>query len=143
MSDDTNTRDDKGRFLPGSPPGPGRPKRTDAEAVQREAIRAALPGIVNRLIESAEGGDIQASRLLLDRVMPALKATDAPVSLPPGIDASDLTGAPTAVLKALASGDLSPDQAATIAGALSALVKVREITELESRIAALKAKQGI
>jgi hypothetical protein len=138
MSDDTNTRDDEGRFLPGSPPGPGRPRRTDAEAVQREAIRAALPGIVNRLIESAEGGDIQASRLLLDRVMPALKPVAPPVEVALG---DDLTQASGAVLAALTDGSIGTDQASDLAGVLSALARVKEITELESRVAALEARE--
>lgn len=125
------------KFLPGQSGNPrGRPKRPDSAA--RAQIEKAAPEILEAMIGLAKSGDVSAARVLLDRVMPALKAVDAPVVLPPGVDLSDLSGAPVAVLTALGQGALSPDQAGTIAAALAALVRVREATELEARIRALE-----
>lgn len=113
----------------------GRPPRTDTERAQREAIRAALPGIIETLVELAKSGDTEAARLLMDRALPALKPQDQAVNLPLG---SDLTQASAVVLAGLTAGALTPDQGAAIAGVLSALVRVREATELEQRITKLE-----
>jgi len=113
----------------------GRPARTDTEKAQREAIRAALPGIIETLVGLAQGGDTQAARLLMDRALPALRPVDTPVPVALG---TDLAQASAAVLKALAAGDVTPDQAGSLAGVLSALVRVREATELEQRITKLE-----
>ncbi|WP_295449633.1 DUF5681 domain-containing protein [uncultured Thiodictyon sp.] len=132
------------QFQPGETGNPkGRPRKPKPEgpAKLRADLLRDAPDILAALVEQAKSGDPTAARLVLDRCLPALRPTDAPANLPPGIEVSDLTGAPVAVLKALAAGALSPDQAATIAGALSALVKVREFTELESRIAALESRR--
>ena len=128
-------------FKPGQSGNPaGRRPRTDTEKRQREQIRKALPGIVARLIQAAESGDIPASRLLLERVMPPYKPQDRPAPLPLPNGASDLAGAAQAALAGLAAGALTPDQAHSVASALAALVRVRESTELVERITALEAR---
>jgi hypothetical protein len=132
------------QFKPGETGNPkGRPRKPKPEgpAKLRADLLRDAPDILAALVEQAKSGDPTAAKLVLDRCLPALRPTDAPLSLPPGVDLSDLAGAPASVLKALAAGALTPTEAATIAGSLSALVKVREFTELESRIAALEQKQ--
>lgn len=76
-------RDEKGRILPGSPglPGAGRPKGTGIarigfmEAAQRWAdkrgisLQTATAKVIGKLYSLAEGGDIQAIKLFLDRVV--------------------------------------------------------------------------
>jgi len=114
----------------------GRPRGVLNQARLRETVAKDLPDILRSLAAAAKAGDTQAARLLLDRTLPALKAVDcpAPISLGPG-----LAGASGAVLEALASGDTTPDQAASLASVLTSLARVREITDLEQRIAALEA----
>jgi phage tail tape-measure protein len=63
---------------------------------------------------------------------------DAPIPLAIGADTADLAGASQAVLRGLAQGVLSVDQANGLAGVLGALVRVREVTELEARITRLE-----
>jgi hypothetical protein len=115
----------------------GRPPRTDTEKLQREAIRKALPGIIERLIEQATvEGDTTAAKLLLERVMPAWKPTDRPSPIALG---TDLAQAGQAVLEALGAGELTPDQAAALAGTIGSLARTAELVEFEKRIAAIEA----
>ena len=66
-----------GKFQRGASGNPmGRPPRSDSEKAQREAIRAALPGIIETLVGLAQGGDTQAARLLMDRALPALRPVE-------------------------------------------------------------------
>ncbi|WP_295446494.1 DUF5681 domain-containing protein [uncultured Thiodictyon sp.] len=128
------------RFQPGqsgNPAGmkPGTPNRA---AKLRDAIAKDLPEIVAALVEQAKAGDVQVARLLMDRALPALRPVAAPVAVPLG---NDLTQASGAVLAALSTGEIATDQASDLAAVLSALARVREITELESRVAALEARE--
>ncbi len=109
----------------------GRPRRTDTEKRQREQIRKALPGIVERLIASANGGDTTAAKLLLERVMPALRPIDQAVTVPVG---PDLGTAAESVLAAVGAGTLTPDQALKMANTIASLAKTKELIEIENRI---------
>ncbi len=120
------------KFQPGASGNPkGRPKRTDTEQRQRGDIRKAVPGIIQKLIGLAEDGDIQAAKLLLERVMPPLRPVDRPVSLPLG---PTLAGASETVLSALGGGAITPAQAVQIAGTVGSLARTKEIAELDDRL---------
>jgi len=66
---------------------------------------------------------------------------DESAPLPRNVDIGDLNAAPQAILEALASGRLTPDQAATMANALASLARAKETSELENRITALEEKR--
>jgi len=51
----------------------GRPKDKTLATQLRKAIVDDMPDIVSKLVELAKGGDMQAAKLLLDRVCPTLK----------------------------------------------------------------------
>ncbi len=124
----------------GNPQG-RRPGAVGMVGKLRQSLSRDLPDILKALVARAKEGDTASAALILARVLPALKPVDEPAPLPSDIDMSDLNAAPQAVLEALASGRLTPDQAQTMAAALASLVRVKEATELEARIAALEQKR--
>ena len=128
------------QFTPGKSGNPAgrRPGAVGLAGKLREALAQEAPAVIASLLDRAKQGDVQAASLILARVLPPLRPVDEAAPLPPGIAMGDLSAAPQAVLEALASGVLTPSQGLTVANALAALVKVRESTELESRIAALE-----
>lgn len=77
-SPDQTDRDHAGRFAPGCQPGPGRPqgsrnidlRAVAAAAAERDGVDLdrALWGVVRKLIEQAEAGDVAASKLLFERL---------------------------------------------------------------------------
>jgi len=92
------------------------------------------------MVEQAKAGDAQAARLLLERVCPALRPVDAPTVLTLPADAG-LVAQGEAVLLALAAGHLPVNQATGILQAMAGLARLKELDELERRIAALEGKQ--
>jgi len=66
--------------LKGKPPGSGELQKL------RAAIGEHVPEIINQLVAAARGGDIQAARLILERVLPPVKAIEQPqtIDLPEG-----------------------------------------------------------
>nr|ART37178.1 D475 [uncultured bacterium] len=130
-------RDKKGRWQPGSSPNPaGRKPGSGAIGRLRASIASHLPAIIERLVEQALEGDTAASRLLLERCVAPLKATELPepVNLPDG----SLSEQGRAVLAAVAAGELSTGQGAALLSGLGALARVVEIDELAARVAELE-----
>ena len=125
-------------FAPGVSGNPkGRPRNAGQLGALRKRIEAQTPAIIDRLVESALSGDVQAASVLIGRVLPPMKATAPPI---PGVSIPSLSAAPEAVLLALAKGTLTADQATAISQLVSALARAKEIVELESRIAVLEER---
>jgi hypothetical protein len=112
----------------------GRPKSMTATLL-RQAINDDMPDILNKLIELAKGGDVQAIKLILERVCPALKPQAVPISLPV---CGSLAEQGNEIIKATMSGKIPPDIGSQLITALANQAKVIEIDELTKRIEALE-----
>ena len=115
----------------GKPPGSGELQRL------RASIAEHVPTILEQLIAAAQGGDVQAARLVLERVLPPVKAIEQAVELQLP-DGGTLTAQGRAVLSAVALGDLAPGQGAQLLAAIGSLARVSEIDELTLRIEKLE-----
>jgi hypothetical protein len=130
------------RGRPFQPGNPGKPRGTRHRVTR--AIEELLEGQHEKLtqaaIDKALEGDTTALRLCLDRLAPPRK--DAPISfaLPPVATVGDVVGASTAVLTAVAAGEVTPDEAGRVMALLSAHRLIVETSDLEGRLAALEAK---
>ena len=132
-------RGQRGRFAPGNKLSPGRPPGRGPVAEMRAKLSTNLDAIIGVLRAQALGGDVQAIRIILDRVSPALRPTElaTALDLPAGGSLADQA---RAVVQAAADGNLAPSQAAQIVAALGGVAKIVETVELEARIAALEAR---
>lgn len=108
----------------------GRPKSMTASLL-RQAINEDMPDILNKLIELAKGGDVQAIKLLVERVCPALKPQAVPISIP---FVESLTGQGHEIIKATMSGQIPPDIGSQLITALSNQGKLIELQELTERL---------
>lgn len=126
------------KFKPGTSGNPRGRKRgvPDRRAQARELFSARKNELIEAAIALALSGDAAALRMCLDRIVPALKPVGVPVDLP--ALPADLAGKGERVLEQLAAGAMSPDEAATIIGAIAQQARIVETSELERRIAALE-----
>jgi len=93
--------------------------------------------LVNKVYELAIAGDMLAARLLLDRVLPSLRAQAAPVHVE--LDASaTLTAKATALLHAVANGEVASDIAAEMIRSLGGICAIEQGDELRKRLDALE-----
>jgi hypothetical protein len=126
------------RFKPGKSGNPGgRP--VGSGNLIRAQLTEAWHEIRPILLQKALDGDMAAIRIVAERVCPPIKSSEAavPIKLPSG----SLTERATAVLDALAEGDLNTTQASQLMQALGSLAKVIETDDLAKRIEALEARK--
>ena len=129
-----------GKWKPGVS---GNPKGKTPGSGELQKLRATLaadvPGILAGLVTAAKAGDTQAARLILERILPPVKAIEQAVKLQLPNDGT-LTAKASAVLSAAAAGELAPGQAAQLIAALGTLAKISEVDELVARITALEVR---
>lgn len=130
-----------GRWKTGESGNPkGRPKGSGQVAQLRAAIAGRVPEILDKLMTQALEGDTSAARLLLERAVAPLKATEQPQAV--NLAGDSLTDQGRAVLASVAAGELAPGQGAALLSGIATLARVSEIDELAARVAALEKKHG-
>ena len=130
------------QWQPGQTGNPkGRPPGQSEITRLRASLAGDVPDILAGLVMAAKGGDVQAARLILERILPPVKAIEQVVTLQLP-DGGTLSAKASAVLSAAAAGNLAPGQAAQLITALGMLAKIHEVDELAARIEKLEAQRG-
>tara|TARA_R110001599_G_scaffold73783_9_gene203996 strand:+ start:6446 stop:6880 length:435 start_codon:yes stop_codon:yes gene_type:complete len=128
-----------GTFAPGNKLG-GRPK--GARNKTTLAVEALLHGeaetITRKAIDMALEGDGAAIRLCLERLLPARKDSPVIFELPKIETALDTVTASTALLSAVAAGEVTPEEANKVMALLTSHKQLIEVCDLESRLQALE-----
>lgn len=132
-------RDSGGRWVKGRSGNPkGRkPGTGDWRTKYRTAFEAAAPEIIQSIITSAISGDSTAQRICMERLVPPLKSTDSPITIPLSGGLGDQG---RAVLQSIAEGEITPGEAESIFRSLTAQARITELSELEKRIETLESK---
>ena len=134
-----------GQFQPGQSGNPaGKPRGTRHRALLAlDAIGAAgAEEVLRKVVEDAKAGDIRAAEILLRRVWPERKGRLVEFDLPPVVSAADAVQASAAIVAAVATGELTPDEAQAVASVVEIQRRAIETAELAERIAVLEARAG-
>jgi hypothetical protein len=122
----------KGRFQPGNPgrkPGSRNRITMACEAL----LHGQAEALTQRAVELAHAGDTVALRLCIERIYPVPKGRTMRLALPPVDTAEGIHAALVQVITAVAEGEVSAEEAASVAGLLDAArASLREV-ELEKR----------
>ena len=126
----------KHKFQPGQSGNPaGRPKEKTPATLLRKSIADDMPEIVKALVELAKGGDVQAAKVLLDRVCPPIKPQALPVDIETGANLPETGGN---VVTATLNGTVPPDIGAMLIRALAEQGKLIEVQEMANRLQRLE-----
>jgi hypothetical protein len=127
-----------GKFAPGHSGNPG------GRSGQTQAIRAQLAAgadaVTRKVLAAAKKGDMQACRLILERLVPPLKPTSEPVQFE--LDDTDLPSAAQSIMRAIAGGHLAPDQGKSLIEGLGAVARVIEVAELQKAVEELRQQMA-
>jgi len=125
-----------GKFSPGTSGNPsGRPKSANSKL--RKNLGKHGPEIIQILIDQALEGDTAAAKIILDRILPPLRPTAAPVSIPLPYQANHSEIA-QAILSAAAQGAIPSDTAAQLITATANLARIHELEDIKPRLEALE-----
>ena len=129
------------RFKPGqsgNPAGKAKGTRHRVTVLAEKLMEDEAAEVVKAVIAAAKTGDMTAARLVLDRISPPRKGRPVVFDLPSVETTADVLTALGAVVRAVADGTLTPDEAGSVAGLLEMKRKAIETVEIEARIAALE-----
>ena len=131
----------KTAFKPGTSGNPaGKPAGTRSKSTQLLLVlmQDGAQKITQAVIEAAQGGDLMAAKIILDRVMPPAKERPVCVDLPDTSTSEGVTAAQNAILQAVATGELLPGEATTLSNIVEAKRRAIETHELAGRITQLE-----
>jgi hypothetical protein len=120
----------------GRPPGARNKATLAAEAL----LDGEAESLTRKAIELAKGGDATAMRLCLDRIISPRKDRLVKFELPPVQTASDAIKASSALVAAVANGELTPSEAAELGRLVESYVRALESTNFEQRLIELEKK---
>ena len=133
-----NGRNTAGQFASGNT---GRPKGSRNKTTI--TIESLLQGQADALTQTAATkaleGDSLALKLCMERIATALKDQPVSFSLPIMKNALDASEAAGSVLTAVSEGELTPIEATRVMGLIDSYRRTLELTDIETRIAALEA----
>ena len=141
MSPDKTVEKQGSRFQKGRSGNPnGRPKGSrNRTTLACEALLEEEAGALTRkAIEMAKDGDTVALRLCLDRIYPPRKDRPVKFAIPPINSPRDTADIMVAVAKAVAAGDVTPNEASEFAKVIDTYVKAFHTAELDERVARME-----
>ena len=136
----TEKKRNAGQWKPGQSGNPNG-RQTGEMARLRALIREHTPAIISGLVADAMVGDKVAARLLMERVMPPLRAEAAELELPAIDPQADLITQGRQVLETVIRGEMPSDQGAALIAALGQLGSLKKLDELEERLRKLEGEQ--
>jgi hypothetical protein len=98
--------------------------------------------VCQAVIETAEGGDMVAAKIVVERILPPRK--DRPISFEmPKIESVKESSEMTAsLLTAVARGEVTPEEGMTVARLIETHSRIREGSDFEARLKALEERIG-
>ena len=133
---------ERGRpFEPGNKIGRGRPKgsRNKNRLMLEGLLMERAVALINKCMLMAMQGDLQAMRMWMDRVFPVRRDGYVQLPLPSTKLITDVNEAGRRVVKAMASGKITPSEGEKMSNILEYRRRVMETEDLHARIEKLEA----
>jgi hypothetical protein len=119
---------------------PGRPRgaRNKSTLAVEQMLNGEAEALTRKAIEMALDGDGPAMKLCLDRLLSPRRDRSITFELPIIESAADLPNATAAMLRAVASGEITPSEAAELSRLVDAHVNAIKTADLANRLARLE-----
>jgi hypothetical protein len=122
----------------GNPSGRPKGSRNAATLALETLLDGQATALTQKALDLALTGDMAALRLCLDRILPPRRDRPVTFELPTINSAQDAAATVSAVLAAVASGELTPADAGEISKLIEAYVRAFETAELAERLERLE-----
>jgi hypothetical protein len=125
----------------GNPNGKTKGTKNRATLAAEQLLQGDLDNICRRLIEEDLIGNMQAIKLVLDRVLPPKKDRVIDVQLPKLQTTDDAVNAISIIIDPVASGEITPSEGEAMSRDVDAFIKTFQAHEIEKRVSMLE--QGV
>jgi len=118
----------------------GKPKGTRHKATRlaEALLDGQVEGLMQRAVQMAMDGDASVMRAILDRLLPPRRERPVDLDMPKITDAKDLIDASSALMQAVADGELVPGEAAALGQLVGNVAQAVETFQNAERIARLE-----
>jgi Family of unknown function (DUF5681) len=118
----------------GNPSGKPPETRARVTVLGEKIMRDDADAIVQSVVEAAKNGDPTAMRLCVERLIPVRKGRPIEFELPQVETASGVVEAIGMIAKQMAEGELSPEEAATVASVIEIQRRAIDLADIEERL---------
>ena len=101
-----------------------------------------IKAITLKAIEVAKAGDVQALRLIFERVLPPTRETPLQITLPIPRDVSDVPATLSAILEAAALGEITASEAERLSRVVETFSRAHELATFDARLKALEGRDA-
>jgi hypothetical protein len=126
----------------------GNPKGKPKGALNQttKAAQAILDGeaqaLTRKAVELAQDGNVVALRLCLERLIPPRKDRPVSIELPPMNEAGDAVKVSSAIIQAVATGNLTCSEGESLCRLVEVHRRTIELEEIDRRLTALEDRAG-
>ena len=128
--------------LVGNPAGRPRGARNRATQAAEAILSGEAEALTRKAVELALAGDVTALRLCLERILPAQRGRTLEFDIPTLRSSNDIVAAAAGLVAAAGAGEVTADEALTVARILEVHRRAIETQELEERLTALEQDVG-
>jgi hypothetical protein len=141
MPENTGKKQEQTLFQKGHSGNPkGRPKRKKNKStlLAQSLLENDVEAICTRLLIEAKEGNIQAIKIVMDRILPARKELPIVLDLPEIKTPTDLLNAISAITSAVGSGIISPSEGEALSRIIDINLKAVALQDFEKRLILLE-----
>ena len=134
----TSNRFQKGQS--GNPKGKVKGTKNKATRFIESLMQSELNNIGEKLIELAVTGNLQAIKLVLDRVMPPKTSRSIEIEMPKIENSTDALQAISTVIYAVGQGELTPSEGEAMTKIIQSFTQAIQSYEFDQRLSRLEQK---
>lgn len=124
----------------GNPKGKAKGTKNKATRLIESLMQSELDNIGQKLIELALAGNLQAIRLVLDRIMPPKTSRSIEIEIPKIKNTTDALQAISTVIHAVGQGELTPSEGEAITKIIQSFTQALQSYEFDQRLSTLEQK---
>lgn len=143
MSENAGKMQGSNKFIKGksgNPKGKIKGTKNKTTLTAELLLEGEIGNICRRLIDEALNGNMQAIKMVLDRIMPPRKDRSIAINIPILKNSSDILQAMSFITDAVGSGNISPSEGEALSRIIDVYVKALEIHDYENRLQILENK---
>jgi hypothetical protein len=127
----------------GNPAGKPRGARNKVTVAIESLMGQYGQQVAARVVKRACDGDMVAARLVLERIAPLRRGRPVRLRLPEIGDAASLMAAQAALLRAIAAGQVTPEEAEPVSAMLSTYLKIVETVDIDRRLSEVESRTAV